>query len=391
MRKYNTTSEVFFAGQRKGAVIVMVAVLLMVLLGCAALAVDIGYLYVARAELQRTADAAAMAGAQAMGRDSSTPFGEYLYPEDIYSQAESYALFNQAAQQDVVLDRNADIIIGFLANPQDRSAAIQIVSLDQANAVQVIARRSANTGGEIPLFFAPLWGINSSSVSASAIAVLDDRFYAYRGDNGMPFTLDENTWNDQIVQGNGPDTYGYDTQTQSISNSPDGVPEVKLFPEKTKGKGGGNAGAGNFGLLHIGSGSNGVPNLRDQITNGISQDDFVEMTGEPMVKFYNYESGTAVTYSINGDPGIKAGIEDAIQGKVGQVVGIFINNGVSGTGANTSYNVISIRFVRVMNVNLNGNDKAIMIQPVSYYGQGVLTSPNVPSTDKLIGNLELVR
>ena len=43
----------------------MVAVLLVLLLGCVALAVDIGYLYVVRTELQRTADAAAMAGAPA--------------------------------------------------------------------------------------------------------------------------------------------------------------------------------------------------------------------------------------------------------------------------------------------------------------------------------------
>ena len=83
MNKYNTSSDVFFCQQRKGTIIVMVAVMLVVLLGCVALAVDIGYLYVARAELQRAADAAALAGAQAMGRDYDSPFGEYLYPEDI--------------------------------------------------------------------------------------------------------------------------------------------------------------------------------------------------------------------------------------------------------------------------------------------------------------------
>jgi len=50
-----------------------------------------------------------------------------------------------------------------------------------------------------------------------------------------------------------------------------------------------------------------------------------------------------------------------------------------------------MRFGRIMNVDLSGNDKAIMIQPVPYYGQGVLISPNAPSTNKLIGTLELVR
>ena len=385
---------------RKGAVIVLVAVLLVVLLGCAALAVDIGYLYVARAELQRTADAAALAGVQALGRDSETPFGEYLSANDIYTQAETYAELNKVLRQGIVLDRDTDIVIGYLANPHNLSATLQIVPLDQCNAVLVIARRtSSSSGGEIPLFFAPMWGMNSSAVSASAIAVLDDRFYAYRGGNAVPFTLHMDTWDDEIIQGNGADDYSYDKYTGSIIWSPDGVPEAKLFPNKEgpsnngkgKGKGGGNDGAGNFGILHIGSGSNGVPYLREQIRNGISQDDFVDMTGEPMVKFYDYDSGDEVIYLINGNPGIKAGLKDAMEEKVGHVVGIFLHNSVSGTGSNAVFTVVTMRFGRVMDVDLTGNDKAIMIQPVPYYGLGILTAPNAPSTDRLIGSLELVR
>ncbi|NIA06030.1 MAG: hypothetical protein GWP14_00065 [Actinobacteria bacterium] len=389
-------------GARKGAVIVMVAILLVALLGCAALAVDVGYLYVARAELQRSADAAALAGAQALGRGLESPFGEYISANDIYSQAEKYAGLNAVVGTGVEVNRNSDIKIGYLANPRDLSVPLQTVALDQCNAVQVIARRdSSNTDGEVKLFFAPIWGINSSEVSASAIAVLDDRFYAYRGGNAIPFTLHVDTWDDEIIQGNGADGYGYDKYTGDVTSSPDGVPEVKLFPNKEgsgccckrRGKGCGNSnnGAGNFGILHIGSGSLGVPTLRDQIRNGISQDDFTDLTGEPMVKFYDYDSGNAVSYGINGNPGIKAGIESAIQEKVGQVVGFFLHDSVSGTGSNATFNVIAMRFGRVMAVNLNGKNKAIIIQPVPYYSSGVLTSPNAPSTDRLIGTLELVR
>lgn len=380
-------------GERRGAIIVMVAILLVVLLGCVALAVDIGHLYVARTELQRAADAAALAGAQALGRGLDSPLGEYLFANDIYSQAESYAQLNDCTLQAVVLDRNTDIKIGYLANPRDLSATLQIVPLDQCNVVQVIARRSAATAaGEVKLFFAPIWGINSSEVSASAIAVLDDRFYAYKGGDALPFTLLIDTWNDQIIDGNGPDNYGYDKDTGDVTSSPDGVKEVKLFPEKQKkGKGGGSTGAGNFGILHIGSGSLGVPYLREQIRNGISEDDFVDLTGEPMVKFYEYESGDEVNYEIEGNPGIKAGMEDAIEEKHGQVVGFFIHDSISGSGSNAVYHVVAICFGRIMDVDIRGKDKAIMIQPVPYYGQGVLASPNAPSTDKLIARLELVR
>ncbi len=404
MDNSNQLADIRFLPQgheRKGVVIVMVAVLLMVLLGCVALAVDIGYLYVARAELQRTADAASMAGAQALGRGSDSPFGEYLYPEDIYSQAESYALSNKVAQQGVVLNRNTDIIIGYLADPQDRSATLQIVSLDQCNAVQVIARRTSNNGGEIPLFFAPLWGINSSAVGASAIAVLDDRFYGYApsqsGGLAIPFALDEQVWNDQIIAGNGSDEFSFDLATGNVSTSPDSIKEVKLFPDKLgPSEEEENDGAGNFGILHIGSGSLGTSTIVDQIANGISADDLIDMTGEPMIKFYDQVSGepvvfNAVTYDILADPGLKVGMENAMQANMGKKIGFFLYSNVSGTGSNTVFTVVGMRFGRVMRVDLNGNDKAIVLQPVPYYGPGILTSPYVPSTDRLIGTLQLVR
>ncbi len=403
MDNYNTTPDVFFCHQRKGAIIVMVAVMLVVLLGCAALAVDIGYLYVARAELQRTADAAAMAGAQALGRSSDSPIGDYYQCSGVvYSEAEKYASLNAAVGQGVVLNRNSDITIGYLADPHDRNAALQIVSLDQANAVQVIARRtSSHTGGEIPLFFAPLWGLNSSTVGASAIAVLDDRFYAYApkpigGIGALPLAVDEQVWNDQIVVGNGSDQYSFDSITGDVSTSLDGVPEVKLFPTKLgPSEQDDNEGAGNFGVLHIGP-SSGTSTIVEQINNGISAEDFTDLTGEPMIKFYEQVSGepvvyNAVSYDILGDPGMKVGMENAVQAKIGKKVGIFLYNDVSGTGANTVFSITGMRFVRVMSVDLHGGDKVIVIQPVPYYGPDILTSPYVPSTDGLTGTLELVR
>jgi len=402
MDNSNQLADIRFYPQRhqpKGAVIVVVAIMLVVLLGCAALAVDIGYLYVARAELQRTADAAALAGAQALARGSDTPFGEYLYPEDIYYHAESYAYFNQVANQGVILNRNTDITIGYLADPHDPIATLQIVSLDQCNAVEVTARRTASSGGEIPLFFAPLWGINSSPLKASAVAVLDDRFYAYAprpigGVGAIPLAINEQLWNDQIVAGNGEDQYSFDSVTDSVSTSMDGVPEVKLFPTKVD-PSTGEEGAGNFGVIHIGPGS-GTSTIVDQITNGISADDFTDLTGEPMIKFYDQISAEpitygAVSYDIVGDPGIKAGMEDALQAKIGKKVAVFLYSSMSGTGSNTVYSITGMRFVRVMSVDLHGGNKAVVIQPIAYYGPDILTSPYVPSTNGLSGTLQLVR
>ncbi|CAN5476428.1 hypothetical protein BH18ACT16_BH18ACT16_10880 [soil metagenome] len=57
-----------------GAVVVIVAIVAVVLFGFVALAVDAARIYAERAELQRTADAAALSGAQAawQGPDAGT-------------------------------------------------------------------------------------------------------------------------------------------------------------------------------------------------------------------------------------------------------------------------------------------------------------------------------
>src|SRR5262245_51217250 len=52
--------------RRRGAVAILILLLMIFLIGCAAFALDLGYLSMARAELQRSADAGAMAGAWEM-------------------------------------------------------------------------------------------------------------------------------------------------------------------------------------------------------------------------------------------------------------------------------------------------------------------------------------
>ena len=114
----------FFQAKRKGTVIVMVAILMVVLIGCAALAVDVGYLYVARTELQRAADAGALAGAQGLRRTDLTPTGEYLYPYEVYELAESYTGKNICARKNAVLNRDTDIKIGYCGGPANLIAPI---------------------------------------------------------------------------------------------------------------------------------------------------------------------------------------------------------------------------------------------------------------------------
>ena len=58
--------------KQRGQTLVLVALCLVVLISMAALAIDLTTLYVARGEMQRAADAAALAGAQAFVSSGTT-------------------------------------------------------------------------------------------------------------------------------------------------------------------------------------------------------------------------------------------------------------------------------------------------------------------------------
>ncbi len=116
-----------------------------------------------------------------------------------------------------------------------------------------------------------------------------------------------------------------------------------------------------------------------------------------MIEFFNEASEGPVTYNtvsydVLGDPGLKSGLKDALQGKVGQVVGFFIYDTVAESGANAVFNISGMRFGRVMEVDLTSGDRVFIIQPVSYSGPDIITSPSAPSSKGFtVGSFELVR
>ncbi|MGQ1839199.1 pilus assembly protein TadG-related protein [Kocuria turfanensis] len=126
--------------EAKGGVSVMVALLLVVLLGAAALAVDAGVMYAERAELQNGADAAALAIAQDCADGTCV---------NTASTAEQYA------------NRNA----------KDNASDVADVQLAPSSVtVDVISRNGATGAPSLSLFFAPVLGIDGTTVGATATA-----------------------------------------------------------------------------------------------------------------------------------------------------------------------------------------------------------------------------
>ena len=127
----------------KGQVLVLVALAIFFLLGMAALAIDVGFMYSTRHELQRSADAGALAGASAFTT------GDWNDPS-VRSIADTRA--REFAAKDKVVQTTL--------NPASEVA----VSFPPPDRIEVITSRNAD------LFFARIFGMPNKVITARAVA-----------------------------------------------------------------------------------------------------------------------------------------------------------------------------------------------------------------------------
>jgi hypothetical protein len=171
------TGHLGCCADQHGAVLVFVALLLVVLLGIAALAVDIGYVAITRNQLQNAADAGALAGAGKLGSiyELQTP-PLSLNPAQA-GDVEAVAIYvgqeNYAASQ-VPNIESGDIVIGHWNSGNNTFSNTPPVGRIP-NAVRVTGRPFG--GGPTPLgsvttFFANIFGTANVPVSATATASL---------------------------------------------------------------------------------------------------------------------------------------------------------------------------------------------------------------------------
>lgn len=131
----------------RGAISVIVAILLVTLLGFTAIAVDIGVIYSERAQLQNGADASALALAQKCARDAADP---------MCSTTSSLA--------------------GNLANQNalDGMSKVHTIELDKTArtvSVTTAAKEAGGTDNSVSLYFADILGIPTKEVGARSAAV----------------------------------------------------------------------------------------------------------------------------------------------------------------------------------------------------------------------------
>lgn len=153
--------------------------MLTILLGFGALAIDVGYLFVVRNELQNAADAAALAGAPC------------IYPRaqcgNTKSTAPDWATAQAQTVQSVSLNKSSNVtLVGYATDVTygywDVTGSVKGLQTTMPAspavgepAVQVVVTRSGTkNGGGVPSFLAKVLGFQSVPESAVAVAVISD-------------------------------------------------------------------------------------------------------------------------------------------------------------------------------------------------------------------------
>ncbi len=190
---------------RRGVTAVVIAIVITVLIGFIALAVDIGYVAVTKNELQNVADSAALAATRKLG----AIYEPMNYPEQqayvcsseaITSVAQEVAQKNTAAGMNLTI-RPEDVKIGVW----DRKTKLLTETIFRPDAVTVTARRDTSANGPINTFFARVFSKNDVNVAAKATAALGGLNKV--GPKGLPIPVgiskkwfDKPNFCDQIVK-----------------------------------------------------------------------------------------------------------------------------------------------------------------------------------------------
>ncbi len=194
----------------RGATLVVVGLLLTVLVGFSALAIDIGYLYAARNELQNIADASALAAARKIGMTyqgmTQAEQESYEWDKDkIVALVNDVAQKNKAAGSAITIAAD-DVLIGHWAKiwSDNWQEFPKVENLSQPDAVHVIARRDslANGNGPISTFFARVIGIDTVDVEAKATAALTGVGSMAPGELPLPVGISR-FWFENLMANNG--------------------------------------------------------------------------------------------------------------------------------------------------------------------------------------------
>lgn len=379
--------------KRTGAIAVLTAILSIVLVGMVAFSVDLGYVLSAKEELQRSADAAALAACWEYGQKLAKGNSSSVATASARTTAANYAALNKVTGNAMLVDPNSsnnpdgDIVFGYVSDFYNSQSPFQTNSANGINAVRVRLHKSASMNGKVPYFFARVFGLEGQSLDSEAVAgiIRDIRGFQIPSDGGdlqiLPYALDLGTWNN-LVNGNSSDNFKWNATSKAVESGADGWVEVNLFPQ-------GTGSPGNRGTVDIGGSNNSTSDIARQIVHGISPEDMTafQATGRQL------EFDANGKLYLNGDTGISAGVKDELTSIIGQPRIIPIFEQVSGNGNNAEYTIVKWQGIRICAVKLTGSmsQKHVTIQVAPVLTPGVVPSTTTGTSSYVYSPVVLVR
>ena len=373
--------------KRRGNIVVLTTFLMVGMVAMLAFSLDLGYIVTTKTEIQRTADAAALAAACQLLDDQVATMGaisESSAESNARVEAAQFAGLNAVGRVSPAL-AESDVVFGRYSPATFQSTGLDADSAAAHNAVRVRVQRTLDQNGEVKLFFAKALGRESLGLRCESTAAFNMGFKGFvipsDGSNLeiLPIAFDVGSWNSLIVNNGVADNFTWDAEDETIDNGGDGVPEINLYPQ-------GTGSPGNRGTVDIGSSNNSTSDLRRQILNGVSPSDLEHHGGK-------LELGSDGTLSLNADTGISAAIKadlDTIKGKP-RIIPLFSQ--IAGNGNNANYTITGFVGIRILEVKLTGamNQKRVTVQPAAIRIRGGIPSTGSTTSQYIYSPVVLVR
>jgi len=189
-----TKKMLTLAHNESGAATIVVALMLTALCGFVALALDVGHLLMAKSELQRTTDAAALAGATGLV-PYTNPGPTTQTPNWVQAQQKAHTIINNAANQVdnyIFSITDGTVLYGYwFLQPSTGYVQPPLSSVPTPSANLPEPAVNVTLSRNVTLYFAPIIGVSSpKTVSATATAILPA---AYQDTNVPPIAVSYDT------------------------------------------------------------------------------------------------------------------------------------------------------------------------------------------------------
>jgi Flp pilus assembly protein TadG len=153
----------------RGIALISLAFAMVLFLGTAGMAVDLAYLYAARVEAQRSADAAALAAANDFANSGYTSGLLTVGQVETLAAADATAIGNKNLVLGQSPGLNATTFASTCPPPAGADGCFD-VSVTNDPRVTVVVKRTAAHGNPVPLFFMKMFGMQTADVSAVGLA-----------------------------------------------------------------------------------------------------------------------------------------------------------------------------------------------------------------------------